>query len=199
MKRDHARQVRRDRVILGGLGVLVAAVAIVLTLLHTGALDRLGDLRSEGRVLGPELRAHFERNELTWQLIVFGVGLALVALGVWWLRGQIPPLPEHQDVELEVPSEVPGETTVSGRALARALEDDLRRNDGVADARAQVRAADGRLRLGLDVPTDVDLDHVLDEVVPAAVDRFAMVSDLPSPPEVEIELRLVAPVGRTVH
>lgn len=199
MKRDHAHQVQRDRAILAGLGAVLAALAVVLTLVHTGAVDRIGPFGGEGRVLDADLRNHVERNELTWQLILFGVGLALVALGAWWLRGQIPPLPDHQDVPLDVPSEVPGETTVSGRALARALEDDLRRDGDVADARAEVRAADGQLRLRLSVPTDVDLDHVLDEVVPAAVDRFALVSDLAVPPDVEVELRLVAPTGRTVR
>jgi len=199
MKRDHAKQVQRDRAVLGGLGVVLATLAVLLTLLHTGVVDRIGPFGGEGQVLDAELRAHLERNEMTWQLIVFGIGLVLVALGAWWLRGQIPPLPDHQDVQLEVPSEVPGETIVSGRALARALEDDLRRDDDVADARAEVRAADGQLRLRLSVPTDVDLDHVLGEVVPAAVDRFALVSDLASPPDIEVELRLVAPTGRTVR
>ena len=39
MKRDHARQVRRDRVVLGVLGVILTALAVLLVLLHTGVVS----------------------------------------------------------------------------------------------------------------------------------------------------------------
>lgn len=195
MKRLRNRQLGASRAILTVIGLVVLALSVLGLLLATGAVDRLTRYAvADQPVLDPALRRLLADHTLAAQLIGAAAALVLIAIGLAWLRLQVPPIRRQEDVHPANADPVhPGHNVLRGRALAQALEDDLETDQRIRRAQAELRHDGELVRLRLDVADDSTSGGVLDEVVSPAIDRLATVAGLPARPEVQIDLRPVEP------
>jgi hypothetical protein len=189
-----------DRAALTVVGVAALVVATLMLLVATGTIDRLGRFVDGDRpLLGPRLDRSLTDHQTWWQLGTVGVGVVLVALGLWWLRHQLPARRElHDTTFTDLGDGTPGDTTINGRALANGLEADLRRHADVIDARAEVLLDAGLVRILLTAADDVDVERLTTDAVRPAVARLAAVADIDTPPTAQIDIRLRPRKGRSL-
>ncbi len=199
MKRLRNRQLDASRALLGVTGVIVLALAVAGLLLSTNAVTRITRYaEADQPVLDPALRRLLTDHTLAAPLIGAAAGLLLVAVGLAWLRLQIPPIRRQDDVHPPNADAVhPGHNVARGRALARALEDDLEAAPPIRRAQAELRHDANLVRLRLDVADDAPTSGILDDVVLPAVDRLATVAGLPHRPDLQVDLRPVEPEPAT--
>jgi hypothetical protein len=194
VKRERNRQLRVSRTLLTACGVLLLAAGVAGLLLATGLVDRFADgLDADSTMLDADGREWLRDHERTLQILGVVLGLIFIALGLWWLKEQLPPRQQQEDRNLETPEDqVPGTTIVRGHALADALEQDLERSPIIERARATLRPSDDRLHLRLDVVESATAGDVQAVIAPA-VDRLVTVAELPVRPDLEVDLRLASP------
>lgn len=199
MKRLRSRQLRASRLVLTVLGLALIAISGAGLVLSFGVVDRLADPLDAGTPVWNDVgRQLVVDQQLAWQLGVAGAGVLLVVIGLSWLAQQIPPTRHHQDLELaKGDSNIAGSSTLAGSAVAAAFEEDLERSRCIERARVEFRR-DGPVRVRLDVVEDHPVDELLDEVVTPAFDRLVRVGGIDPRPDLVIDLRLVAPPGRSV-
>jgi hypothetical protein len=193
MKRIRNRQLAISRTFLIVVGAVLLAGAVIAGLLATEIVDRLGNaLDAQTALLNADGLRLLYVHRLAFQFLALGIGVVLIVVGLVWLKNQIPPHRRQEDhsVETQV-SDVAGRNTVAGGALAHALENDLARSPQVERARAELRGEEGIVRLRLDIDDGSSADEVLGAVVEPAIDRVATVAELPTRPDVQIDLRPV--------
>jgi hypothetical protein len=178
---------------LFAVGVVLLAAAVVAALLAGKVIHGLGHpLDSRTALLNDSGMRLLRRHQLTFQLVAALFALALIALGIAWLRQQIPPLRQQDDTRLEIAdSHIDGRNMVAGDALARALEGDLEHSPYIARARAELQTDSETVRLRLDVDEEMPVDHVIATVVDPAIARITTVAELAGRPRVETDIRLV--------
>jgi hypothetical protein len=194
MKRIRNRQLAVSRTFLIVVGAVLLAGAVIAGLLAAKAVDNLGNaLDAETALLNADGLRLIYVHQLAFQFIVLGIGLLFIVVGLIWLKNQIPPHRRQEDhsVETQAP-DVAGRNTVAGGALAHALENDVARSPHVERARAEFRGDEGVVRLRLDIDDDSSADEIVRTVVEPAVDRVTTVAELPTRPNVEIDLRPVS-------
>ena len=138
-------------------------------------------------------RTSLAPESATWQLVLAGIGLAVVA--VVCIAAQLVPTPKGNSRMLEAGSSHDGVTNVAGRAALRAVEYELRQIDGVTassavmpsakkihavvrvDDRADLESVENEARRRLDTPFWIDLG--LPDVAVALTAEFD-----PKPPRV---------------
>lgn len=192
MRRD-ARTTRRvDRVALALIGLGAVTVAVLILLLSTGAIHRLTrSVDTDRPLFNDRLARSLDDYRIWWQLGTVGVGLLLVVLGLLWLRRQLPSGRRLHDTTLtNLGDDIPGRTSIDGRALANGLEADLQRHPDVLDARADVLLDDGVVRVRLTTTDDVDIERLTTDAVRPAVARLAAVADAQPAPAAQIDVRL---------
>ncbi len=192
MRRD-ARTTRRvDRVALALIGLGAVTVAVLILLLSTGAIHRLTrSVDTDRPLFNDRLARSLDDHRIWWQLGTVGVGLLLVVLGLLWLRRQLPSGRRLHDTTLtNLGDDIPGRTSIDGRALANGLEADLQRHPDVLDARADVLLDDGVVRVRLTTTDDVDIERLTTDAVRPAVARLAAVADAQPAPAAQIDVRL---------
>lgn len=201
MKRLRNRQLRASRGALAMTGLLLASSAVLGLLLSTNVIDSYGSwLDSDTPVLNRNARQFLNAHELWTRGVVVATGLLLIVIGTMWLRAQIPPIRHQENNHFEnSDTDLAGSNTVTGRALARALETDLERSDLIDRARAEFRTDDNLLRLRLDIDDTASIDEILDTVVNPAVDRITIVAELGTQPTLQIDLRPLAVTTARVH
>ena len=199
MKRIRDRQLRTTRVFLVAIGVMLFGLAITAALLAAKLIGSIGDpLDAHTPLLNANGRRLLHEHELAFQLGAALVALLFIAVGIAWLRVQIPSPRRHDDVPLDIgdtPGDarnIDGRNTIAGDALAEALEADLERSPLVARARAELRSGSDVVRLRLDVDEDASVDEILAAVVDPALARAVTVASLPNTPRVEADIRPVA-------
>jgi len=153
MKRLRNRQLRTSRILLVVVGTVLLALGSFGLLLATKAIDRLGkSINADSSLLNESGRRLLADDRLAFQLGAVAVALVLIAIGIFWLRNQIPPIRHQDDNEFENPDpDHPGRNTVRGGALAQALEAHLELAEPVHRARAEFRTDADLIRLRLDV------------------------------------------------
>jgi hypothetical protein len=193
VKRLRDNQLRSSRRLLVAVGLVLVVLAAFGAMLASKIVDRLADpLDARTAVLNEHGRRLLDQHELAFQLGAAAVALVLITVGVMWLKNQIPPVRQRQDNRFENPdSEYPGRNTVSGGAVAHALEADLERSESVARARAEFRSERDLVRLRLDVDESTSVDDVLVSIVSPAIDRIATVAEFDRRPAVQTDLRPV--------
>jgi hypothetical protein len=194
--RRRDRRLRLARVVLAVVGLGVTAVAALLLLLASGVVDRVGDLVAGERLIRPAWDRAITDDRPVWTAVGIGAGLLLVVAGLAWLRAQLP-RPRRQDpLEADGWGGVPGTTSVSGAALAAALEAELESSPSIRRARAELRGDRAELSLRLDVVDDAPAPPALlsEEVVPA-LERFRAVTGAPEP-TLSVDLRPVERADR---
>lgn len=192
MRRD-ARTTRRvDRVALALIGLGAVTVAVLILLLSTGAIHRLTrSVDTDRPLFNDRLARSLDDHRIWWQLGTVGVGLLLVVLGLLWLRRQLPSGRRLHDTTLtNLGDDIPGRTSIDGRALANGLEADLQRHPDVLHARADVLLDDGVVRVRLTTTDDVDIERLTTDAVRPAVARLAAVADAQPAPAAQIDVRL---------
>ena len=201
MKRLRNRQLRASRGVLAVTGLILAGIAVLGLLLSTNIVDGYGSwFEADAPVLNPSARQSLDANVLLAQGVAAAAGLLLIAIGVVWLRAQIPPIRHQEDNRFDNPdTDVVGTNTITGSALAHALETDLQRSDVIDRARAEFRTDDNLLRLRLDIDDTASIDEILDTVVDPAVDRITIVAELGTKPTLQIDLRPLAVTTARVH
>lgn len=122
------RSYRAERLAVGALGVLAVLAGTATLLLTFGVF---GTARAGRALLDPEIvRVLGSRPELS-RAVALATGVVLVAAGAAWAVRTLRPEP-RPDLLLE---SAPGATlTVTSKALARAVREDLEALDGVAKA-----------------------------------------------------------------
>jgi hypothetical protein len=200
MKRIRNRQLRTSRILLVVVGSVLLALGTLGVLLATQAIDRLGEpIDAESSLLNDSGRRLLGDDRLAFQLGAVAVALMLIAIGIFWLKNQIPPIRHQDDNEFKNPDpDHPGRNTVRGDALAHALEAHLELAEPVQRARAEFRTDADLVRLRLDVDETTPLDEILSGVVDPAIDRVTTVAELDQRPAVETDLRPVAAAGRHI-
>jgi hypothetical protein len=198
MKRIRDHQLATSRALLVIVGLILLAGAILAALLATKTIDRVGDsLDAHTAVLNAHGRRLFDDHQLAFQLAALTLGLLLVAVGLLWLRDQIPPHRHQEDTTVDNPDpDIAGQNTVGGGALAHALEQDLERSSHIQRARAELRPDEGLIRLRLDIDDESSVDEIVTAVIDPAVKRFATVAEFWTRPHVETDLRPVASAAR---
>jgi hypothetical protein len=173
---------------------MLVALATVAALLAGKVIDRIGDpLDAHTALLNPSGRRLLNEHQLAFQLGAVLVALLFIAVGVAWLRQQIPAPRRQGDVPLDIgDGGVDGRNTIAGDALARALEADLERSASVARARAELRAGSEFVRIRLDVDEEASVDEILTRVVDPAIARVVTVAELATAPRVLADIRPVA-------
>lgn len=195
MKRLRNRQLNASRALLAVTGLIVTALAVLGLLLTTNAVANLTRYaRADEPVLNPALRRLVTDHTVAAPVTGAVVALVLVATGLVWLRLQIPPIRRQADVHPPNADAVhPGHNVARGRAMARALTDDLETAPTIHRAQVELAHDANLVRLRLDVADDAPTTGILDDVVLPAVDRLATVAGLPQRPELEVDLRPVEP------
>lgn len=198
MKRQRSRQLTHQRVALGVLGAVLVALGVLGALMASSTIDRLSPwaVASEP-LLNEPLGDALADQEVVFQVAAVAVGVLLVLLGLVWLIRLIPARRHHQDQEFSNSTEVPGNNSVRGGALAGALERDLEAHDDIEEAVAEFLSEENVIRLSVTVFDSTPLEQLLNKVIEPAVARSAIVGEFPERPEVLTDVRFVEP-HRTV-
>jgi hypothetical protein len=193
MKRIRDRQLRTSRCLLVVIGLALLTAAVIGALLAGKVIHGIGrPLNSRTALLNVSGMRLLRRHQLTFQLVAVLVALALIGLGITWLRRQIPPVRHHEDTPLDITdARVDGRNMIAGDALARALETDLEQSPYITRARAEVQTASEIVRLRLDVDEEMPVGRIIATVVEPAIARVATVAELVGRPRVETDIRLV--------
>jgi hypothetical protein len=193
MKRIRDRQLRTSRALLVATGTILLVLAALAALLASKLVDRIGQpLDARTVLLNANGRRVLSEHQLGFQLGALAVGIVLIAVGLTWLRQQIPPIRRHEDTPLDgADGGVDGRNMIAGDALAHALERDLERSPHVARARAELQPGSEVVRLRLDVDEEVPVHEVITTVVDPAIGRVVTVAELSKPLRVETEVRPV--------
>jgi hypothetical protein len=200
VKRDVRTTRRADRSALALIGALLVAGAVITLLLASGAIDGLGSyLDGDGPLLNGQLDRSLDDNRWWWQLGAFAAGLVLAAVGLVWLRHQLPAGRQLHPTTLDVDDGIPGDTVINGHALANAFEADIRRHPAVLDTRADMLLDSGTVRIRLTTADDTDLRDVLNEAVRPAMTRLTTVAGLDAEPGAQIDVRLRPRTSRPLH
>lgn len=191
MKRRRNRQLRHQRVALVVLGLVLLAVGTAMLVLAEGLVDRLTDWAvADQAVLNEELVGTVRDNPRVGSAAALGAGALLVVIGVLWLRSQVPPQRRHGDVVVDDDTgETAGRNVVDGGALAAALEGDLERHPDVLSATAEMQPGRDLVRLRLVTADRAGTEELCSHVIRPAVDRLALVAELPRSPQLEVDLR----------
>ncbi|MGE0881617.1 MAG: hypothetical protein AB7L13_15020 [Acidimicrobiia bacterium] len=200
MSRVRGRSARRNRAALAATSIVVLTLAALGTLISTGTVESLGTagyrrlIDAKASLLTVSGQRLVDDHPLTLQLLALGAGAIMLALGLWWLRVQIPPLRHHDDVEVgNVHAEgYPGTNRVDGRALVNVLEADLERDAGIERARVDWNTDEELVRLRLDITDDAVPAEVINSAVAPAMRHALTVSELVTMPRIEIDLRPVS-------
>lgn len=215
MTRDRRRPLALTRALLVLVGLLLLAAAVAGGLLATEAVPGLTPYTdADGPLLTDRARSLLTDHAGAFQAGASAAALVAVVVGLLWLRQQVPPRRQRDDLDLDLTpvaspetptpapdgvAPVPGYTRVAGSALVEALEDDLvARADGVLGARADYRHHGRRgepdeLRLRLDVDPASPVAELVTGPVTDAVDRFVAVAGLDPRPTVLTDVRLAVP------
>jgi hypothetical protein len=194
MKRIRDHQLATSRALLVIVGLILLAGAVLGTLLATKTVDRVGDpLDAHTAVLNADGRRLFADHQLAFQLAALVAGLLLLAVGVLWLKMQIPPHRHQEDATFDNPdADVAGRNTIDGGALSHAFERDLERSSHIRRARAELRPDDGLIRLRLDIDEESSVDEIVTAAIDPAVARLVIVAEFEIRPRLETDLRPVA-------
>lgn len=198
MKRIRDHQLATSRALLVIVGLILLAGAVLAALLASKAIDRVGDsLDARTALLNAHGRRLLDDHQLTFQLAALVVGLLLLAVGVLWLRNQIPPHRHQEDTIFDNPDpDIVGRNTIGSGALAHAFEQDLERSSHIRRARAELRPDDGLIRLRLDIDDQSSVDEIVTAVIGPAVERLVTVAEFWTRPQLETDLRPVASPAR---
>jgi hypothetical protein len=194
---------RLDRLVLTGLGVLLAAAGAYGLLRGGGGL---GDGAADDPLLLPSVRDFVADNQLLFWAAAAIVALVVAWLGYRWLRAQFPASKTVRHLEFEAGPPAPaapasqGEIRLSSAAAAQALQDDLEAHDDVGSAKARLLRGrprpDVELRVG--VADDVDVAALARWIEDEALGRLAQalqVDELTA----RTEVRFTGPAGRSLR
>ena len=195
MKRRRDRQLASERLVLGTLGVVVTSAAVLGLLVSGGVID-FGTTRFDASqpLVTSTSDGDVVSHAVWWQLGAVGAGMVLVGLGAWWLRRQVPPSTcHHPQVLPNTDEHIKGTNLIDGRALAAALSADIEQHPEVGRVVAEIRSAEGVIRLRVAAADTFAVSKLCSEVIAPAVRRAAVAGAFDRPISTQIDVRFHEP------
>ncbi len=129
---------------------------------------------------------------MVYQLVALVFALVCIAVGLLWLRSQLPRLRHNQDnVFANHAGQVEGRNVIAGGALASAIEDDLEHHPAVEQRASSSDRRITLIRVSVSAADALPVGELRATVIEPATARAIRVGELPDDIEVLTDVRLV--------